>query len=214
MSADSDTSRSDPLADLDACEFGEPARPPAATRMRTMKHPGLMLPATAIRWKGAAERTRWLVMWRSAVMRAFDTHTRAVKVCWALEGLAAGKGHAFVGNEFLADQTGISVKRLDETLTLLERTGAIVRTRVATRKGRSRRIYLSAAIINGNPPAPGGVQSDRQSPSGRGIANNPPVTGGVRNPPAAGESDPPVGGGIEAIEGMAATRPHKNGGRA
>jgi hypothetical protein len=178
--------------DLSSLVYGDTSATTTNVRpkRKSAKNSGLLLPETAIRWKGAAQRTRWLVMWRSAVMRTFDTHTRAVKVCWALEGLVAGKGHAFVGNEYLANQTGLSIKRLDETLTMLERVGAIVRTRVATRRGRSRRIYLSVGIINSNPPAAGGVLSDLKSPTRGGSSQSPSREGSAQSPSPAAKRSP------------------------
>lgn len=130
-------------------------------------------------------------MWRSAVMRTFDAQARALKICWAIEGLAAGKGYANPGNEFLSTQTGIPIKRLDETMTLLERAGVIIRTRSQTHRGRSRRIYLSVDIIAGNPPKPRGMDDDWQ----------PPQVEGDATPHKLGENDPLNLGGTEANEG-------------
>lgn len=215
VSDDGDASDDDGLM---AFEFDGPA-PGAAIaipKRKTAKHPGLLLPETAIRWKNNEARGRQLEQWTSAFMRVFGTQARALRLGWIIKDLAAGRGHCFAGNEYLSDRTGLSIKRLDELLTAFERAGAVVRTGIATRKGRVRKIYLSVDIIAANPPKTGGLQTEQQSPRNGGYGStdaNPPKTGGWRNPPETGENDPPDLGGVEIRNGTAALLPPKNGSR-
>lgn len=216
VSDDDGASHYDDLGSFEDDEL-TPSTSASRPKRKVAKHSGLLLPKTAIQWNNKEARSRQLEQWTSAFIRVFGTQARALRLGWIIKDLAAGKGHCFAGNEYLSERTDMSIKRLDELLTAFERAGAIVRTGIATRKGRLRRIYLSVKIIIANPPKSGGVQTDRLPPQigGSGfLVSTPPKSEGVRTPPETGENDPPDLGGVEIRKGEAAPRPGKSGGRA
>lgn len=170
--------------------------PKKPTRVAAKKLDARGHPPKAIRWRNSKQRKNWLEMWKRALMRVFDKQARALKLGWTIRDLAAGPGYCFAQNEYLSQVTGISVKRIDETLRLMERKGAILRVRASTRGGRMRRIYLNVDII-GNPPESDGLQNSEQSPCKGVIADV------ASNHPKGGQTDHPKVGGSEGKKAVA-----------
>jgi hypothetical protein len=81
-------------------------------------------------------------------------------------------GYAFPTDSHLSKLTGLALDKLQSTLTILDRGGAIIRCHVEMPDGRTqRRIYPSAALI---PAETGGADTPRL-PGGQNLKRSPRI---------------------------------------
>jgi hypothetical protein len=128
-------------------------------------------PDGALTWASAEQRKRALQRWRRAILATFGDSSRALRVAWVLADLFNVKsGYAFPSDRHLAEETGLRLNKLQETLTALERDGAILRVHRVQADGRTHRhIYPSRKFI---PPTVGGGGTPQQ-PGGQNRSGTP-----------------------------------------
>jgi hypothetical protein len=114
-------------------------------------------PHGALTWTNAKQRNRKLLLWRRAICTTFSQQVRCIRVAWVLTDLFnAERGFAHASDQYLATEAAVALNKLETSLTLLERGGAIIRVHVYVDGKPQRRIYPSAALI---PPQLGGVDT-------------------------------------------------------
>jgi hypothetical protein len=107
-------------------------------------------PADALRWSAdkPADRQRILGRWRRAISFIIITEPRPLKLAWVLSELFGTRGHAFAGDQHLAEEVQMTKRNVRAGLARLRALGAIEVAWVDSAKGRQeRRIYPSAAVI-------------------------------------------------------------------
>lgn len=103
-------------------------------------------PPQALTWATSRERDHVLWCWRRGVTAGFPQKARVIRLAWALEWFFRKAGFAYAGDRYLAEQAGIALNKLQEVLTRLERSGAIIRVHVYENSAPKRRIYPAATI--------------------------------------------------------------------
>jgi hypothetical protein len=124
-------------------------------------------PHQALTWTSSAQRRTALRIWRRAVFAAFGESSRAIRVAWVLaDWFDVKRGYAFGSDAALAQETGVPLNKLQETLTALDNGGAILRVHRVNADGNTQRhIYPSAALI---PPSLGGGDTPQEPGGQRG----------------------------------------------
>lgn len=139
-------------------------------------------PEGALRWRGKKQKYHAIWRWRRACKMAFKQQTRELRICWTLESFISDEGFAFCGDRFLAAESDMAINKVAETLTALERAGAIIRCHARVEGKLQRRIYLGAEFANTAPPTLGGT-------------DHPPTGEGKPHPPTSTKSTPRRGWG-------------------
>ena len=116
-------------------------------------------PANALTWSSSREKANALDRWRTAIGKSFPESGRVLRTAWALEWLFGADGFAYPTDGFLSRKLDIPLKKIQATLTELERAGAIIRASVMVRNRAQRRIWPSAEIVRGIPPTMGGIHT-------------------------------------------------------
>jgi hypothetical protein len=110
------------------------------------EQPAYSAPPGALTWRSALERKRVLRVWRRVVLTRFGERPRALRVAWVLEGLFNTKtGHAFPSNEYLRDETGMSVSDVQKGLHDLD--GEVI-IRVVERARNTKRTLWPKRVLD------------------------------------------------------------------
>ncbi len=106
-------------------------------------------PHAALTWESTAQKRVRLQLWRSAVMKTFGEQARAIRVAWLLSSLFhAERGYAYPTDKYIAKETGVPIKRVQDALAALDDGGAICRVhRVVGENKTQRHIYAARTLI-------------------------------------------------------------------
>lgn len=118
-------------------------------------------PTTALIWHNNRAKSLALRKWRAAVSRAFSAQASCLRVAWILEWLFGKDGFAYPTDAFIAHETGMALKHVQQAMTALERGGAIIRASVFIDGRPQRRIWPSSLVI---PPDVGGMDTPKNAP--------------------------------------------------
>lgn len=135
-------------------------------------------PHGALTWRNPQQKNERLRQWRRVVMQTFGHQARALRILWLLRDMFRLEGYCDANDRYLSEQTGIAPNKVGDTLTLLDKSGAICRVhRVDANGNRKRHIYPARTLL----PQNGGLGTF-------------PVSGGMTDPD-------PRGGGIPRQKG-------------
>lgn len=105
-------------------------------------------PDTALTWQSPAERNKVLSTWRRAVFWRFAAKPRSLRLAWVLRDLFHVRDcYAFPRNSYLAAETALLPRKVQDTMAALEHGGAILRATIRVAGKRRRVIYPGAAVV-------------------------------------------------------------------
>jgi hypothetical protein len=121
-------------------------------------------PANALSWRTRSEKAKALDGWRIEVGMTFPESARVLRIAWALEAMfGSNKRYARVTDSGLSRKLGIPLKKIQASMTRLERSGLIVRASIARatptlprvvrcKRTHGRRGQRDCRSIQGHPP--------------------------------------------------------------
>ena len=119
-------------------------------------------PANALSWRTRSEKAKALDGWRIEVGMTFPESARVLRIAWALEAMfGSNKRYARVTDSYLSRKLGIPLKKIQASMTKLERSGLIVRASIVADGKTHRRIWPArpqARPATGRQPAAGAHQ--------------------------------------------------------